>query len=175
MYWVTVSYNVIPVCLAFHCLVACIGCWSDSPCVSHYHLWLSVDFQGIPHRHWSQPPPEAEISASESRSKHDRTHRVCSRRRLVLETTCSDPPTDPQRNRNAHALSCTNFAAIVGAWQLIAMVARGRAWFIVEFGRQTTSQTCIAYAEVRIFCLWPRLWRYRYQCIGWAAESLRNR
>ena len=59
-------------------------------------------------------------------------HRVGSRRRLVLETACSDPPTDAQRNRNAHALSCTNFAAILGAWQLVAMVARGWAWLITR-------------------------------------------
>ena len=75
-------------------------------------------------------PSSAE--ASESRSKHDWTHRVGSQRWLVLETACSDPPTDAQCNRNAHALSCTNFAAVVGAGQLVAMVAHGRAWHIAR-------------------------------------------
>ena len=51
---------------------------------------------------------------------------------VVLETACSDPPTDAQHNRNAHALSCTNFAAIVGARQLVAMVARAWMWFIAR-------------------------------------------
>ena len=51
---------------------------------------------------------------------------------LVLETACSDPPTDAQCNRSAHALSCKNFAAIVGAGQLVAMAARGWAWLIAH-------------------------------------------
>ena len=128
VYWVRVGCNVMPVCLGCHCLVACIGRRSDSRCVSCNRPWMPVDFQSIPqHRHWSQPPPSS-AESSESRSKHDWTHRVGSRRRLVLETACSDPPTDAQRNRNAHALSCTNFAAILGAGQLVAMVARGWAW-----------------------------------------------
>ena len=64
--------------------------------------------------------------ALEYKSKHDRTHsRVGSRRRLELATACSDPPTDAQCNCNAHALSFTNFAAIVVMWQLVAMVACG--------------------------------------------------
>ena len=33
---------------------------------------------------------------------------------------------------NAHALSCTNFAGILGAGQLVAMVVRGWAWLTVR-------------------------------------------
>ena len=51
-------------------------------------------------------------------------YRVGSWRQLVLETTCSDPSKHAQCNRNAYALSHTNFAAIVGAEQLVAMIAR---------------------------------------------------
>ena len=90
-------------------------------------LQSSVTACGLP-KDFASPLMSASPSsakASKSRGKHDRTHRVGSRRRLVLETTCSDPPTDAQRNRNAHTLSCTNFAAIVGAGQLVAMVAHG--------------------------------------------------
>ena len=57
-------------------------------------------------------------------------HRVGSQRWLVLETACSDPPTDAQRNHNAHALPCTNFAAIVGEGQRVAMAAHGWAQLI---------------------------------------------
>ena len=67
-------------------------------------------------------PSSAE--ASKSRSKHDWMHRVGSQRRLELAIVCSDPPTDTQCKCNAHALSCTNFAAIVGVGQFIVMVTR---------------------------------------------------
>ena len=122
--------NVMPVCLACHCLVSCIGRRSDSPCVSQ----SSVTACGLPKDSASSliSASPSSVEASESRSKHDGTHRVGSRRQLVLETACSDPPTDAQCNRNVHALSCTNFTAIVGTGQLIAMAERGWAWLSVH-------------------------------------------
>ena len=83
--------NVMPVWLACHCLVACIGCWSDSRCVSHNRPWMPVDFQSIQHRHCMISASPSFAEASESRGKHNWTHRVGSQRRLVLETACSDP------------------------------------------------------------------------------------
>ena len=72
--------------------------------------------------------------ASESRSKHDWTHRVGSQRWLELATACSNPPTDAQCNYNAHALSCTNFVANVGAGQLVLMVARSGHGLLLILG-----------------------------------------
>ena len=77
-------------------------------------------------------PSSAE--ASESRSKHDWTHRVGSQRRLELATACSDPLTDAQCNHNTHALSCTNFVAIVGPGQLVVMVACGGRSLLLILG-----------------------------------------
>ena len=88
---------------------------ADSPCVSCDHLWTYKGF--------STGTDLSSAEASESRSKHDWTHRVGSRRWLELATGCSNPPTDAQCNYNAHALSCTNFVANVGAGQLLLMVA----------------------------------------------------
>ena len=102
----------------------------QSLCVSQ----SSVSACGLPKHSASSlisaSPSSAE--ASESRSKHDWTHRVGSRRWLVLETACSDPPTDAQCNCNTHALSCINFVAIVGVGQLVAMAACGWAWLIAR-------------------------------------------
>ena len=128
LYWVRVGCNVMPV--SGLSLLGGLH-WPSirqSLCVSQ----SSVTACGLPKDSASSlisaSPSSAE--ASESRSKHDWTHRVGSRRRLVLETACSDPPTDAQRNHNAHALSCTNFMAIVGVRQFVTMVACEWAWFI---------------------------------------------
>ena len=83
VYWVRVGCNVMPVCLACHCLVACIA-WPSirqSLRVSQ----LSVTACGLP-----------KYSASEFSRKHDWMHRIGSRRWLELATACSDPPTDAQ-------------------------------------------------------------------------------
>ena len=95
----------------------------------------------------SASPSSAE--APESRSKHDCLYRVGSRRRLVLETACSDPPTDAQRNCNTHALSCTNFATIVGMGQLVVMVAHGWTWLIARIlGCSLWNQKWKRYMEI---------------------------
>ena len=52
-------------------------------------------------------------------------HRVGSQRRLELATACSDLPTNAQCKCNAHAISYTNFVAIVEVGQLVVMVACG--------------------------------------------------
>ena len=77
----------------------------------------------------SASPSSAE--ASKSRSEHDQMHRVGSRKRLVLETACSDPPTDAQCNCNAHA--CTflyKFCGHCGGGAARSHDSMWWAWFI---------------------------------------------
>ena len=88
VYWVRVDCNVMPVSLACHCLVACIGCQSDSPCVSCDHLWACGLLKDSASSLMSASPSSAE--ASKSRGKHDQMHRVGSRRwlywKLLVQT-----------------------------------------------------------------------------------------
>ena len=87
MCWVRVGCDLLPMCLACHCLVASFVRWSDGSCVSCDCLWTSKGFSIVTDLnllHFCRN--------SESRSMHDWTHRVGSQRQLELATTCSDPP-----------------------------------------------------------------------------------
>ena len=94
---VRVGCNVMPVCLACHCLVACIGYRSDSPCVSCDHPWLPVDFQRIPHYHWCQPPPVLQKLQNLEASMTKRTELA-----QGDGYACLDPPTDTTQSQHPH-------------------------------------------------------------------------
>ena len=97
----------------------------QSLCVSQ----SSVNACGLPKRSASSlisaSPSSAE--ASESRSKHDWMHRVGSRRRLVLETACSDPPTDAQQR------PCTFLYNFCGHSGGVAAGSHGSTWVGVAY------------------------------------------
>ena len=142
------------VCLACHCLVACIGCCiRQSLCVS----WSSVTacgLQRIQHRHWSHSASPSSAEASEQAWLNAQSWLTEMKR---TGNHLLRPTHRRTRNRNTHAVSCIKFAAILGAGQLVATVGMVYCSFSsthFEFRIERVTALCACLKCSRLLCFW---------------------